>query len=77
MSAEDQVPHAYADWPEVEDDTQNEMEEVCTCLRTKTAFGSLVGSTHGWQQGKSTTAVYWCLVTMGNSGPDDQIVHAH
>ena len=76
MSAEEQATHAYADWSEVEENERAVAPDVCTCLRTKTAFGSLSGSTHEWQQGKSTTAVYWCLLTMGNSGPDDHIAHA-
>jgi len=75
--SEEQIRHAYADWPEAEEEPSTETSDLCTCLRTKTAFGSLVGAIHGWQQGKSTTAVYWCLATMGNSGPDDQIAHPH
>ena len=76
MSAEGEVRHAYADWPEAGDaDEETQAPQVCSCLRTKTAFGSLSGSHHAWQQGKSTTAVYWCLATMGNSGPDERIAH--
>jgi len=76
MSAEEEVRHAYADWSEAGDVTEEaDAAQVCSCLRTKTAFGSLSGSHHAWQRGKSTTAVYWCLATMGNSGPDDGIAH--
>jgi len=75
MSAEEELRHAYADWPDADDAGQTETPAVCSCLRTKTAFGSLAGSHRAWQQGKSTTAVYWCLATIGNSGPDEQIAH--
>ena len=50
--------------------------KVCRLLRTKTAFGSL--SLHDevpWQEGESTTAVFWCLGTMETAGPDDQFCH--
>lgn len=49
---------------------------VCQMLRTKNAFGNHVGY-RAWQRGESTTAVYWCLHTMGTVGPDDQLVHPH
>jgi hypothetical protein len=50
---------------------------VCRMLRTKTAFGSLLGHMHHWQEGNSTTAVYWCLKTMETVGPDDGFAHPH
>jgi hypothetical protein len=50
--------------------------EVCRMLRTKTAFGTLVGH-DPWQRGASSTAVYWCLETMQTSGPDDRFAHPH
>ncbi|HEX8523808.1 MAG TPA: hypothetical protein VF669_16245 [Tepidisphaeraceae bacterium] len=51
---------------------------VCKCLRTKTAFGSFSETGKPpWQSGESTTAVYWCLVTMSNAGPDDRFCHPH
>ena len=75
MSAEEQSAHAYANWPDAEDEPETEAPEVCACLRTKTAFGSLAGAPHRWQQGKSSTAVYWCLATMTNSGPDENVAH--
>lgn len=50
--------------------------EVCRHLRTKTAFGHLVGH-NPWQAGGSSTAVYWCLKTMETIGPDDAIAHPH
>lgn len=74
MSADDKLVHAYANFPEVEE-AEIEAPEVCGCLRTKTAFGSLTGAPHRWQQGKSSTAVYWCLATMTNCGPDENVAH--
>lgn len=49
---------------------------VCDSLRTKTAFGTLVGG-HAWQHGESSTAVYWCLKTMETVGPDESFAHPH
>lgn len=75
MSPDQQLEHAYANWPDAENEVETEAPEVCACLRTKTAFGSLAGAPHRWQEGKSSTAVYWCLATMANSGPDDDVAH--
>ncbi len=50
---------------------------VCRRLRTKTSYGTFLGSAHFWEEGASTTAVYWCLDTMGSAGPDDLFAHAH
>lgn len=54
---------------------------VCRRLRTKTAFGALVTDCSleaaPWDTGASTTAVYWCLGTMGSAGPDDGLAHPH
>src|SRR5205085_8639047 len=47
----------------------------CRMLRTKTAFGTFEGAPHDWQLGDSTTAVYWCLLTMATSGPDNEFAH--
>lgn len=54
----------------------DELPHVCSRLRTKTAFGTLVGH-HPWQFGGSSTAVYWCLKTMGTVGPDEALAHPH
>jgi hypothetical protein len=48
----------------------------CRCLRTKTAFGSVVGE-DPWETGESATAAYWCLSTMEPVGPDQNFVHPH
>ena len=57
--------------------------QVCRMLRTKTAFGSYMLETDeagndqpSWQDGNSTTAVFWCLKTMDTVGPDDDVAHA-
>jgi hypothetical protein len=49
---------------------------VCRKLRTKMAQRSLVGA-RDWRYGQSTTAVYWCLMTMEPSGPDNNYAHPH
>lgn len=49
------------------------VDDVCRKLRTKTAFGTLEGLAHDWREGRSTTAVYWCLRTMETWGTDDRI----
>jgi len=49
---------------------------VCRKLRTKMAFGSLEG-VRDWRHGESSTAVYWCLLTMETAGPDDSFAHPH
>jgi hypothetical protein len=66
----------FMDEPETEAPDPAELPEVCRFIRTKTAFGNNVGHAP-WQMGESSTAVYWCLQTMGTSGPDDQLVHPH
>ena len=35
---------------------------VCRLLRTKSAFGAVVGE--DWREGNDSTAVHWCLATM-------------
>ena len=57
--------------------------KVCCLLRTKTAFGSYMLETDdaddggpSWQDGNSTTAVFWCLKTMDTCGPDVAFAHA-
>ncbi len=50
--------------------------QLCRCLRTKAAFGSVVGE-EDWQLGHSSTAVYWCLATMEHVGPDEGPVDVH
>jgi hypothetical protein len=54
-----------------------EVPSVCRKLRTKGSFGAVVSGEAAWQTGESTTAVYWCLVTMEPVGPDDDFVDAH
>ncbi|GEM_PF-916856 len=54
-----------------------EEKKVCRMLRTKKAYGSFVGQLYDWDEGESSTAVFWCLRTMGTAGPDDNFAHAH
>jgi hypothetical protein len=63
--------------------TLNDKPHVCRLLRTKTAFGSYLLETDEagdgqptWQDGESTTAIFWCLKTMDTCGPDDDFAHA-
>jgi hypothetical protein len=49
---------------------------VCRFLRTKAAFGAVVGE-DPWQTGDSSTHVYWCLGTMEPVGPDEGLAHPH
>ena len=59
--------------------------QVCRLLRTKNAFGAYMSNMDEeqssdeparWQDGNSTTAVFWCLKTMDTCGPDDDFAHA-
>ncbi|HEX7958751.1 MAG TPA: hypothetical protein VF493_02460 [Terriglobales bacterium] len=50
---------------------------ICRRLRTKNSFGSYIGHASFWEDGDSSTAVYWCLDTMGSAGPDDRFAHPH
>jgi hypothetical protein len=75
MHDDQEVRHAYADWPEIEEEAESAAAEVCCHLRTKTAYGTLVGGAHKWHEGRSSTAVYWCLATLGSAGPDQQLAH--
>jgi hypothetical protein len=49
---------------------------VCRMLRTKNSFASYGGIDDiPWQEGESSTAVFWCLGTMETAGPDDGYAH--
>jgi hypothetical protein len=50
---------------------------VCRMLRTKKAFGTPEEGAADWREGRSTTAVYWCLRTMEAWGTDDAAAHVH
>lgn len=67
MSAELPTPPASAARP---------LPVVCQLLRTKHAFGSFGPDVPAWQEGRSSTAVFWCIATMDHAGPDDGRVHA-
>jgi hypothetical protein len=58
--------------PTLDDDKKR----VCRMLRTKNSFASYANVDEvPWQEGESTTAVYWCLRTMETAGPDDDYAH--
>jgi hypothetical protein len=50
---------------------------VCRKLRTKHGFGSPAPGAPDWRLGQSSTAVYWCLVTMETWGTDERPAHPH
>ena len=54
---------------------QDVKASVCRMLRTKTAFSFTDPEETPWQDGTSTTAVYWCLGTMETAGPDNVLCH--
>jgi len=54
---------------------QDAKASICRMLRTKTAFGCCDVEETPWQEGESTTAVYWCLGTMETAGPDNVYCH--
>lgn len=47
----------------------------CQCLRTKNPYGTTPQNSESWLPGIATSSTYWCLRTMGPSGPDDHYVH--
>lgn len=57
-------------------DEQKTPPTVCRCLRTKMAFGTVVGE-DPWQLGEDPTHVYWCLASMEPVGPDEGLAHPH
>lgn len=51
--------------------------KTCRLLRTKSPLEPLLDNRVSWETGHCSTAVYWCLMTMESSGPDDRLAHAH
>jgi hypothetical protein len=49
--------------------------QPCQCLRTKNIYGTSAEGSESWLPGIHATSNYWCLRTMGTSGPDDHYVH--
>lgn len=49
--------------------------QPCECLRTKNPYGTSPQDADAWLPGVHTTSSYWCLRTMGPSGPDEHYVH--
>lgn len=63
--------------PILDNDDTPSPAAVCRMLRTKTHYGTYTSTDTPWQDGDSTTAVYWCLATMEQAGPDDAFAHPH
>lgn len=63
--------------PNSETEAESGVQNICRRLRTKTSFGAFIGAARPWEEGISTTAVYWCLDTMEAAGPDDNFAHPH
>jgi hypothetical protein len=60
------------------EDTPRRLPLLCDKLRTKRSFGSYAATgASDWREGKSSTAVYWCLKTMETWGTDDDFAHPH
>jgi len=53
----------------------NKLPPPCQCLRTKNAFGSTAEDAHLWPPGVVSSSSFWCLLTMGTAGPDENVVH--
>jgi hypothetical protein len=49
--------------------------QPCRYLRTKNPYGTSPQSAESWLPGVAASSSYWCLRTMGPSGPDEQFVH--
>ena len=47
----------------------------CSCLRSKSAYGAFGEDLEHLESTMGATTTYWCLRTMGKSGPDEHYVH--
>lgn len=54
---------------------QNIIKSNCKYLKTKQSFMHSVEDSERWRTNKSSTSQYWCVKTMGVTGPDDAQVH--
>lgn len=48
----------------------------CSCLRSKSAHGAFGDDLERMEEIMGATTTYWCLKTMGKSGPDEHYVHS-
>ena len=53
---------------------QQIIKSDCKYLKTKKAFMHSIDGSDSWRTNKSNTSQYWCIKTMGVTGPDDQQV---
>ncbi|HVC91584.1 MAG TPA: hypothetical protein VND66_13285 [Acidobacteriaceae bacterium] len=49
--------------------------EPCRCLCTKNMYGTSPRFSETWQPGTHAASSYWCLLTQGPAGPDENYVH--
>ncbi len=47
----------------------------CGSLRSKSSYGAFGDFADDMHELVGSTTTYWCLKTMGKSGPDDHFVH--
>ncbi|HVJ07797.1 MAG TPA: hypothetical protein VM554_05395 [Acidisarcina sp.] len=47
----------------------------CRCLRSKSSYGAFGEDIEELESTAGATTTYWCLKTMGKSGPDEHFVH--
>ena len=47
----------------------------CSCLRSKSSYGAFGEDLEELESTMGATTTYWCLKTMGKSGPDEHYVH--
>ena len=53
---------------------QQVIKSDCKYLKTKKTFMHSINGPENWRTNKSTTSQYWCIKTMGVTGPDDEQV---
>lgn len=47
----------------------------CACLRSKSSYGAFGDYQEDLHEILGSTATFWCMRTMGKSGPDEHFVH--
>jgi len=47
----------------------------CSCLRSKSAYGAFGEDLDHLDSTMGATTTFWCIKTMGKSGPDEHYVH--
>jgi hypothetical protein len=49
---------------------------LCQLLRAENARGTIEGGKSPWLLLDPSTSVHWCLCTMANHEPDDEVAHS-